>query len=291
MMRDIRITQTLILIFGLSLAGMAGAQAPLWLGDWYPSIDVQVTADNNVNRSFDGDGEKSDLIIEPALRIERQTPMAAGLVGYFAGTVHGEIHGRYNKLNFVAPGVDTGLRQQLGDSPSAPILTGGIRLHYEFHNQDPRFGAEIRPRLGVSVDIGGIFVGDLFYEYDNRFASENPVYDRKGHAVGFEGDVFLTEQTAVTLGYVYRRGDVIVHQPRQDLGMEIRGERFPIDTFRERYDAVNLSDGDTHTISLGVRHDLSLYTTVRVGFVYEEIRADGDSYPSQQFVLGVSHLL
>lgn len=291
MMRNVKTICALGLLLGFGVAGLANAQAPLWLGDWYPSLDVQVSTDDNVNRSFDGDGEKSDLIIEPALRIERQTPLTPGLVGFVAGTVHGAIYGRYNKLNYVAPGIDAGLRQQLGESPSAPALIGGLRLHYEFHNQDPRFGAEIRPRIGFSMDAGGVFLASFYYEYDSRFASDNPVYDKTGHAIGFEGDVFLNEQTAATVGYVYRRGDVIVHQPRQDLGMEIRGERFPIDTFRDRYDAVNISDSDTHTISLGIRHDLSLYTTLRAGLVYEEIRADGDSYPSRQFVFGVSHLL
>lgn len=267
------------------------AQAQLWLGDWYPAIDVQVTADDNVNRSFDGDGEKSDLIIEPSLRIEHQTPLADGLVGYLAGTVHGALYGRYNKLNFIAPGVDAGLRQQLGQSPDSPVASASMRLHYEFHNQDARFGAEVRPRLALTSEFGGVLLATAFYEFDARFASDNPVYDRDGHNLGFSGDIYLTDQAAVIVGYVYRRGDVLVHQPRQDLGLEIRGERFPIDTFRDRYDAVNIPSGDTHTMTLGLRYDLSLYTTLRVGLQYEEIRAGGDSYPSKQFVFGVSHLL
>ena len=272
-------------------AASVSAQAPLWLGDWYPSLELQFTADDNINRSFDGDGEKSDVIIEPSIRLERQFQLADYTFSYLAGEVAGAIHGKYNKLNHVAPGVDIGIRRQLGDGLDASALQAGFGLKYEFHDQDQRFGAEFNPRLSAHLGLGPTVRAELFYEYDNRFASDNSVYDREGHTVGLNGEVAINEQLAITIGYNYRRGDVLVHQPRDDLGEEIRGERLPLDTFKDRFDAVKIEDGDTHTVHLGLRYAVSLYTVVSAGIAYEEIKADGDKYPSNQLILGVTHLL
>lgn len=285
-----------VLVSGLLAALLApasvSAQAPLWLGDWYPSLDLQFTADDNINRSFDGDGEKSDVVIEPLLRVERQSQLADYTFSYVAGELAGAIHGKYDKLNRVAPGVDLGLRHMLGEGVEASVLQAGFGLKYEFHDQDARFGAEINPRLAflASADDNAVRA-ELYYEYDNRFASENPVYDREGHTLGVEGELAVNEQLSITLDYSYRRGDVLVHQPRSDLGEEIRGKRFPLDTFGDRFDAVNLEDGDTHTVGIGVRYAMTLYTSISAGLAYEEIKADGDKYPSSQFLLGLTHLL
>jgi hypothetical protein len=272
-------------------ADRAAAQAPLWLGAWYPSIEAELTFDNNVNRSFDGNGERDDLFFSPLLRVEQQFPMADRTFGYVAGLLYGELYSEYSKLNFGAPGVDLGIRRQWQEDGKGPAFVAGLQMAYEFHNQDFRFGAEAKPRLQLELPAGDAFLATLTYTYDNRFASENPVYDQNGHTIGFTADMAVTEQVGIIIDYMYRRGDVLVHQPRDDLGAEIRGRRFPIDTFKQRYDAVKLKDEDTHTLSLNIRYDLDLYTSLRAGFVYEEIRAGGDTYPSTQLVLGLSYLL
>ena len=287
-------THAIIGAFCLTVAGPrweSGAQAPLWLGDWYPAVGLQITADDNVNRSFDGDGEKRDFIFAPTFEVERQTPIGETTFGYLNLAVEGRIHGKYNKLNHVAPGFVTGIRHALGGPEAPSVVVASVGLKYEFHDQDFRFGAEVNPRLEWQFRAGQALRGALYYEYDNRFASENPVYDREGHTFGFDVEASVTADAALLLGYRYRHGDVLVHQPRTDLGEEIRGRRFPLDTFRSRYDAVKIDDEDTHHVSLGLRYILSLYTSVQAGIAYEDIRAAGDSYPSMQFIFGVTHLL
>ena len=269
----------------------AVAQTPLWVGDWYPEVDIQVVADDNINRSFDGNGEKSDVVFKPVLRLEQQYPMEGGMVGVLGGELAGALHGRYNKLNHVAPGVSAGVRKLMGEGTEAPVLSAGLRLKYEFHDQDARFGAEVNPRLAVEMPFGAALTGAVFYEYDNRFASENPIYDRDGHTLGFQVDLAVTEQVELVAGYQYRYGDVLVHQPRSDLGEEIRGKRLPLDTFKDRYDAVSFKDETTHRASVGMKYAVSLYTSVGLGLAYEEIKAEGDKYPSMQFILGFTHLL
>lgn len=278
------------MIIGLSSV-TATAQAPLWLGDWYPTLEVQVTSDDNINRSFDGDGDRSDVVFEPALRLQQQYPLADRTFAYLGGAVEGAIHGRYNKLNFVAPVISSGIRQVLGEGHNAPIFLAGLSLKYEFHQQDARFGAEANPRLELEFPFEDLLVASLYYEYDNRFESDNPVYDRSGHTFGLDTETVVTDHVSIIAGYSYRRGDVLVHQPRDDLGEEIRGKRYPIDTFTSRYDAVSIDDEDTHQFRIGLRYKLSLFTALNIGFAYEDIRADGESYPSQQMVLGVTHLL
>lgn len=284
-------------MFALGLSLLVGlttftsAQAPLWLGDWYPTIEATLTYDSNINRSFDGDGEKSDFILEPALRFQRQTVLTDTTFAHYSGVIGGALHGKYNKLNYLAPGLDLGLRQLVGRATNPGALIASLAVKYEFHDQDMRFGAEANPRLEARFPLGEQATLGLFYEYDNRFASENPIYDRDGHTVGFTAKVAFNEQTALILGYNYRRGDVLVHQPREDLGIEIRGERLPLDTFKSRYDAVKFKDEETHNVQLGVRHALNLYTAIHAGLAYEEISAKGDSYPSMQFIFSVTHLL
>ncbi len=289
-----RSNRQFLMVLGLALlftAGTAGAQAPLWLGDWYPSLELQVTLDDNINRSFDGDGEKQDVRFEPSLRLERQHQLADYTFSYIAGEVTGAIYGKYEKLSHVAPGVDIGLRQQLGEGPNAPGLQAGFSLKYEFHQQDARFGAEFNPRVSAQIGLSPMALVQLYYEYDNRFAGENSVYDRDGHTFGVEGEVAVNQQMAIIVGYRYRRGDVLVHQPRTDLGEEIKGKRLPLDTFGDRYDAVKLKDGDTYKAHIGLRYAVTLYTALNIGYAYEEIKADGDTYPSNQLILGINHLL
>lgn len=281
----------LILCAGFSASISSFAQAPLWLGDWYPSLELNAMYDSNINRSFDGDGEKSDFVIMPRLRMERQDPLGDTMFTYYAGTLSGEIHGQYNKLNYIAPGVDGGVRIPLGDHDRAPVLLAGLALKYEFHDQDMRFGAEANPRLEARIPFADQASVSFFYEYDNRFASENSIYDRDGHTLGFYIEADVNEQIAVTAGYAYRKGDVLVHQPREDLGEEIRGRRLPLDTFKNRYDAVKFDDEDTHYAHIGLRYALDLYTSLHLGFAYEQIKAEGDTYPSTQLLLGLKYLL
>jgi hypothetical protein len=276
---------------GIWSGAVAQAQTPLWIGDWYPEFDIEMVADDNINRSFDGNGEKSDVVFRPVLRLEQQYPMEGGMIGVLGGELVGAVHGRYNKLNYMAPGVSAGVRRPVGAGEQTPVLSAGLRLKYEFHEQDARYGAEVNPRLEAELPFGAALTGMVFYEYDNRFASENPVYDRDGHTVGFQVDMAVTEQVALVAGYHYRMGDVLVHQPRTDLGEEIRGERLPLDTFKDRYDAVGIKDETTHRASVGMEYAVSIYTSLRAGLAYEEIKADGDKYPSMQFILGFTHLL
>ncbi len=277
-------------VFGFS-ANPSSAQAPLWLGDWYPSIELETTYDSNMNRSFDGDGEKSDFVIQPTLRLERQDPIADDMFAYYEGILTGKIHAQFNKLNYISPGVGAGVRYHLGPDERSPVLSAGLSLKYEFHQQDMRFGAEANPRLEGRFSLPGQTFLSLFYEYDNRFASENPVFDRDGHTIGFSVETDIHDQIVLVAGYEYRYGDVLVHQPRQDLGEEIRGQRLPLDTFRDRYDAVKFDDETTHYVHIGMNYQLDLYTTLYLGLAYEQIKAEGDRYPSTQILLGLTHLL
>ncbi len=280
-----------VALLSFAAGTVSAQQAPLWLGDWYPEIDLEVRYDDNVNRSFDGDGQKSDIVFQPELRIEQQLALGERLFGYAAGTVHGEVYGRYNKLNFIAPGFDVGIRQQVGQQPETGALSAGLAMWYEFHNQDPRFGAIFQPRLSADFEVASALTLSLFYQYDNRFASENSVYDREGHTIGLGLAVPVSDVVTIMMGYDYRNGSVLVHEPLDDLGVEVRGSRLPVDTFRERFEAVRYRDADTHTLALGLQYEVSLYTSVRGGIVYEDIRTSDDSYPSMQLRFGLSHLL
>lgn len=250
-----------------------------------------MTWDNNVNRSIDGSGEKSDFIIEPSVRAEQQSPLADLTFGFASVELSGAVHGKYDGLNYLAPGVRAGIRQQLDEGAHAPSITAGLALKYEFHDQDFRFGAEFNPWIEAKAHVGDQFSAALYYEYDNRFASDNPIYDRTGHTLGVDTELAVGEESTILMGYRYRKGDALVHQPRTDLGEEIRGERFPLDTFGSRYDAVKLDDATTHRVHIGLRYAVSLYTSIRLEYAYEQIKGEGDKYPSSQFIIGLTHLL
>ncbi len=273
--------------------GLAGApDAGAWfLGDWVPEAQISATFDDNVNRSFDGDGEKKDFILEPSIAIELQRELAPSAFLHTKLSLSGALHGKYDGLNRVVPRADVGVRQVLGDEPGASALRGDIGLAYEFYDYDARFGALINPRVEWSRNFDDMVIVALFYEYDNRFASDNSVYDVSGHTLGVDGEIALVEDVSILLGYSFRRGDVVVHEPRSDLGEEIKGKRLPLDTFRDRYDAVNYSDADIHRLSIGLRRYLGIYTSVQASYTYELIDADGEDYPSNQLAVGLVHLL
>ncbi len=267
------------------------AQAPLWLGDWYPVFDLQITLDNNINRSIDGDGEKRDLVIEPRLSLQHQYPLENEWVFSLEGYLAGAIHGKYHKLNHVVPGAIVGMSRFLGDGANAPLFIAQLGVRYEFHDQDARFGAEVNPRLETQFNLGDFLYSSIYYEYDNRFASENEIYDRDGHTIGLHIDVEVTPQYIFQLGYAYRYGDVLVHEPSDGPAPNIPGKVFPVDTFTAHYAALKFTNEDRHTLYVGAQYALSLYTTLDLRLVHEEIRANSDKYPSSQILFAVRHIL
>lgn len=274
----------------LSLPLMTHAQ--LWTGDWYPEVSVKLLQDDNVTRSPKGNKEKSETVLEGSVRAEQQQQLDAYTFSHIAVALYGEVYSKYNGLNMASPSLDAGLRHQVGEGDGALSLSARMGLAYEFFNQDWRNGIVVMPSLEARIGLAENVSGGLHYIYDNKFASDNPVYDIDGHTIGMDTEWLATEEISLSVGYSYRRGGTIVHEPRDDLGMEIRGERYPIDTFKmQRYDAVNLDNAETHTLYLEAQYDVNLYTAVRVGYVYEEIKGGGEKYPSNQFYLGYFHQL
>jgi hypothetical protein len=263
----------------------------LWTGDWYPEVAVDLVQDDNINRSFKGDGEKSETLLRASVRAEQQQQLDPYTFTHYAVVLSGVVHAEYNGLNMISPGVDAGVRRQVGEGEDALSLRAGLGLAYQSFNQDFRAGAWVAPRLEARMGLMDNVSGGLRYVYDNRFASDKSVYDIDGHTLGLDAEWTVSERVVLVLGYSYRRGSVIVHEPRDDLGAEIRGERLPNSTFKDRYDAVNLDDADTHTLQLEARYDINMYTSLRAGYIYEEIKGDGEKYPSNQFYLGLTHQL
>ncbi len=282
----------LAVLLAICVPQVLNAQMPLGLGDWYPVADLELMYDDNINRSIDGSGEKGDLVIAPQLSLLMQRPLAHRWAFTGQGYVQGTIHGQYNKLNYLAPGLEAGFSYALGDTPRALLLRAQLGLRYEFHEQDFRFGAEMIPRLSAEFGLGAQLYAALYYEYDNRFASEEEIYDREGHTFGFTVDLELAPEYGVELGYAYRRGDVLVHQPTTTPAPNIRGEVFPVDnTFKSRFAALKFEDQDQHHLYVGAYYALSLYTTVNFRVAYEQIDLDDDTVASTQFRLALSHLL
>lgn len=280
-----------ICLVAVLLVAPLWSQAQLWLGDWYPKVTLDVKYDDNVNRSYDGNGEKGEVMFHASLRAERQVQLDAYTYSHMGAVLSGTLHDKYSGLNLLAPGVDAGLRHQMGDGADAILLLGSVALRGEFYDQDFRIGALFTPRLEARKVFNNNMDAGVYYQYDNRFASDNEVYDIDGHTIGIDAEWTVSDQVVLMAGYSYRYGSSIVHQPLDDLGAEVKGKRFPVSTFGDRYAAVNLSDTDTHHIGVGLRYAVSLYTALHAGYAYEEIKGKGDSYPSSQFSIGLSHLL
>jgi|GEM_PF-1894443 len=272
---------------------VSSARAQLWLGDWYPTVGAELVTDDNINRAPDGEGEKSDVIIRPSLRAEMQQEMAMQTFAHMAVYAEGAIHGKYDGLNYMEPGVAVGGRHMFGEGESAMSLLGELGLGYQFFDQDIRSGAVFDPRVELRIPIEERIELGFSYAYDTKFSSDNPIYDVAGHTLGLRGTVRVSDALGLVMGYQYRQGDTIIHERNAEgvLGEEIRGERLPLDTFKQRYTAVQLEDADTHTFEVGVRYEYDLYTTMNLRFRYEEIEEGSEKYPSTQLLLGVSHAL
>ncbi len=277
------------------LAAMAQptrAQWPLWLGDWYPAVEIELKWDDNINRSIDGDGEKQDVVITPQLSLQTVQPLGDAWSANMKAYMEGAIHGQYRRLNYLAPGAIARVSRPLGLDDQRALVLAQVGLRYEFHEQDFRFGAEVNPRVGVQYRFGERVYSSLYYEYDNRFASENEIYDRTGHTFGLDLDVELAPEYGLEAGYSYRHGDVLVHEPTDTPAPNVPNRVFPVDnTFKSRYAALKFEDEETHRFYIGGYYAINLYTSVNLRLAYEDIRANNDSYPSQQILLTVTHLL
>lgn len=268
------------------------AQWPLWLGDWYPVAEMGITLDDNINRSIDGDGEKQDVIITPQLSLQMEQPLGSDWFVNLKAYMEGAIHGKYRRLNYLAPGAVGRVSRPLGADGQTALFLAQLGIRYEFHEQDFRFGAEVNPSVAFRYRIGERLFSQLYYEYDNRFASENKIYDRSGHTFGIDLDFELAPEYGLEAGYAYRHGDVLVHEPRDTPAPNVPNRVFPVDnTFKSRYAALKFEDEETHRFYVGGFYAISLYTSINLRLAYEDIRANDESYPSQQILLTVTHLL
>jgi hypothetical protein len=275
---------------GVLLGGavMASAQAPLWLGDWYPEVEVTLTVDDNVNRA--ARGEKSDIFMEPGVDLVRQDQVGEDLFSYVRLGMSGAFYLDYHKLGYARPQADAGVRGMIDGVPGGE-WHAGMALAYEFHNQDIRSVSIAEPYVGIEAEaVQGLTLGALF-SFESRMSAENPVYEGDQWTVSLYGDLAATEKVSLIGSVAFSSGDAVVHQPRSDLGEEIRGERLPLSTFGSRYDAVRATDADTLRLEAGVRYYLSRYAQFEGRLALEDIDAVGESHSSLQMIFGFSYLL
>jgi hypothetical protein len=188
---------------------------------------------------------------------------------------------QYYEFNEIGSGVSAGLRYRFGLGHLAPWVLLENRIGYDdWFREMARSGWSESLRIRGGISLSDRVALEAGYTFDN-FAAPDDFFDEQSH----RGEVRLffdvSSALRVSLGYVYREGDVISYAvpPRPDIVRLAEAEREDDDTFGQHplYNAYKLL-GRTHAVSLSAAYALTKHWSVQLSYEYAVTRHDPLQY-------------
>ncbi len=245
------------LYFGCSLSTL--------LADWHFDAKSGALYDSNLSRSDRSADKRDDWAWKTDLNIGFGSQLSRNLRFNLSGEIESQLWGQFQAFDKISAGMSAGLRYRFGLGPLAPwIMTEG-RLHYEEFSEDRRngwnqqfvlrAGKGLTDRLSVEADYvwGDFSANDLIFDQVAQSCSIHFTYD-------------LTSSLQISLGYVYRYGDVISYAvpPRPDI-LGVASVLSPIESFGTPYVAYRFK-ASTQTVALLLNYRLSKFVAIQLGY-------------------------
>ena len=204
----------------------------------------------------------SDISVGNALQLTRDLRLN------FGADLRGELWDRFGAFNTIGPGASAGLRYRFGLGRQAPWVLLENRFGYDRFQDNAQSGYDnvLNFQAGIALSDRIALEGGYAFE---SFVAPDDFYDRQLHRAHVNIVYDVTSSLQVTLGYIYREGDVISYAvpPRPDIA-PFSIERENEDEFGQPLRTAYKLLGRTHALSFSAAYQLTKYASVQVGYEY-----------------------
>jgi hypothetical protein len=255
--------------------------SPFARAEWLFDGESSAFYNSNLSNSDRSADVKDDWAWVNDARAANAFQLSRDLRLNIAADLRSQIWDQYYEFNEIGSGVSVGLRYRFGLGRLAPWVLLENRVGY-----DDWFRETVRSGWSESLRFrGGIFLSDRIaleagYRFDN-FAAPDDFFDQQSHRADVRLSFDVSSALRVSLGYVYREGDVISYAvpPRPDIVWLAEAVREDEDTFggHPPYNAYKLL-GRTHALSVSAAYALTKRWSVGLSYEYAVTRHDPLQY-------------
>ena len=182
--------------------------------------------------------------------------------------LRGEVWDRFGAFNTIGPGASAGLRYRFGLGRQAPWVLLENRFGYDRFQDTAQSGYDNVLNLQAGIALSDRIALEGGYAFES-FVAPDDFYDRQVHRGNVRMVFDVTSSLQVTVGYIYREGDVISYAvpPRPDIA-RFSIERENEDEFGQPLRTAYKLLGRTHALSFSVAYQLMKYASVQLGYEY-----------------------
>ena len=186
----------------------------------------------------------------------------------FGADLRGEVWDRFGAFNTIRPGASAGLRYRFGLGRQAPWVLLEDRFGYDRFQDTAQSGYDNVLNLRAGIALSDRMALEGGYAFESFVAPDN-FYDRQVHRGNASILFDVTSSLQVTVGYIYREGDVISYAvpPRPDIA-RFSIEREDEDEFGQPLRTAYKLLGRTHALSFSLAYQLTKYASVQLGYEY-----------------------
>jgi hypothetical protein len=222
---------------------------------------------SNSDRSSDIESDwvwLTNARISNGIQITRDLRLTAG------GDFRSHLWSEYDDFDEGGLGLPVGLRYRFGLGRTAPWVLLENRIGYDWFHDGARSGWSEKVGLRGGMGISERLALEIGYAFEN-VATPDTFFDEQSHRIDVRLFYDLTSSLRVSLGYIYREGDVISYAvpPRPDIVPLVEAEREDVDTFGvdPLYNAYKLL-GRTHALSVSASYAVTKNFSFEVDYEY-----------------------
>jgi hypothetical protein len=251
------------------LAGGVAAAAPL-LAD----VRAGWRYDDNLNRAETDNQQEDDGIFTLEGRIGTRIPVSEHAQLTARLGLLTDIHADIDDLNALAPTARIDLMFQPASGFTAPWYAVSAAVGYREHaDSDIRDGANWTLGLIAGKRFTDRISARAGYRYLGREGELSEVFDLEQHELSVHGDYRISRVLSAYATYAYLTGD-LTSVSRNRKFPPVATALWPDPAFG--FNAWRL-DGHTHSLTLGMRVELSRSTGLDARVRYSKANADGDN--------------
>ena len=236
--------------------------------EWRIQAETGVVYNSNLSNSDRSADVRDDWAWSSDISAGNRIQLTRDLRLNLGADLRGEVWDRFGAFNTIGPGASAGLRYRFGLGRQAPWILLEDRFGYDRFQDTAQSGYDNVLNFETGIALSDRIALEGGYAFES-FVAPNDFYDRQVHRANVRAVFDVTSSLQVTLGYIYREGDVISYAvpPRPDIA------RFSIE--RENEDEFGLPLrtaykllGRTHAVSFSIAYQLMKYASVQVGYEY-----------------------
>jgi hypothetical protein len=236
--------------------------------EWRFEGETGVVYDSNLSNSDRSADVRDDCAWRSDISAGNAVQLTRDLRINFGADLRGELWDRFGAFNTIGPGASAGVRYRFGLGRQAPWVLLENRFGYDRFQDTAQSGCDnvLNFQAGIALSDRIALEGGYAFE---SFVAPDHFYDRQVHRGNARILFDVTSSLQVTIGYVYREGDVISYAvpPRPDIA-PFSIEREDEDEFGQPLRTAYKLTARTHALSFSVAYQLMKYASVQLGYEY-----------------------